>query len=33
MDALELENVTKSYGGTEVLTGVNLRVDGGMSLL
>ena len=29
MDALELENVTKSYGGTEVLTGVNLRVAKG----
>jgi multiple sugar transport system ATP-binding protein len=29
MDALELDNVTKSYGGTEVLTGVNLRVAQG----
>ncbi len=26
MDALELENVTKSFGGTQVLAGVNLRV-------
>ena len=29
MDALELENVTKSYGGTQVLTGVNLKVATG----
>ena len=29
MDALELENVTKSYGGVHVLTGVNLRVAQG----
>jgi multiple sugar transport system ATP-binding protein len=29
MDALELDNVTKSYAGTEVLTGVNLRVGKG----
>jgi multiple sugar transport system ATP-binding protein len=29
MDALELENVTKSFGGTQVLTGVSLRVQKG----
>jgi len=29
MDALELENVTKSFGSTEVLAGVNLRVAQG----
>jgi multiple sugar transport system ATP-binding protein len=29
MDALELENVTKSYGGVHVLNGVNLRVAQG----
>ncbi len=29
MDALELDNVTKSYGGVHVLTGVNLKVAQG----
>jgi multiple sugar transport system ATP-binding protein len=29
MDALELENVTKSFGGTHVLTGVDLKVAQG----
>ncbi len=29
MEALELENVTKSFGGTEVLAGVNLKVSQG----
>jgi len=29
MDALELENITKSYAGVDVLTGVNLRVAQG----